>query len=274
MQGRSGPISLESSERLDGEEFILRYSVNTPTQEASTSSSIPSLALTIPTPNILPSPVFHPQSPFTLSRFIVASNAGQPTDSPSSADDGDTPLRRPVPSLPRCRQCRAFTEGGACSRACQQQLLACRVWYQAHDGGHRRHLTEPYIRPGESTMGTRAMIGELGLPVGSPRGLGLDLADAEPGTSADPALSLPSSTRAAPLADVAVDLGSHFTADVRRLRASAPSRFWNGLKNMCRPRSPSAASTDQARVLHGMAGRTRSATMEVLVRTSSIQTVC
>jgi hypothetical protein len=49
-------------------------------------------------------------------------------------------------------------------------------------------LKEPYIKPGESNATSRAMIGMLGLPVGSARGLGINLDSAE--TDEDSGLNL------------------------------------------------------------------------------------
>ena len=49
------------------------------------------------------------------------------------------------------------------------------MWYQANDGGRRRWLTEPLIRPAESNASLRAVMGVLGVSGNSGSvGLGIE----------------------------------------------------------------------------------------------------
>jgi hypothetical protein len=57
------------------------------------------------------------------------------------------------------------------------QLLACRVWFQNADGGARAALHEPFVRPAQSTVRTRAVLASLGVGAQSPSGVGLGIAD-------------------------------------------------------------------------------------------------
>ncbi|KAI0673818.1 hypothetical protein C8Q78DRAFT_1019192 [Trametes maxima] len=156
--------------------------VFTPTANNLTSPNFlmapPSLVLTMPTPQIPYSPIFVPHSPITLSKYVEATthssvyNSFGPSPAPSAS-------LSPAPSLPACdRCCLAQLEDGLVCRVCEKQWLACKLWYQAHDGGRRRWLTEPYIKPAESTARVRAVMGALSVP-GSTRnshlnhGLGL-----------------------------------------------------------------------------------------------------
>lgn len=146
--------------------------VNTSTsspQHCELSPALPSLVLTRPTPNVPGSPVFVPHSPITFSKFLSASSDGTHL-SPS------LPAASMVPALPRCEKCglTEFESGSQC-KECEEQWLACKVWYQANDGGRRRRLTEPYIKPAESNSRNRAMMGALGIPGGSPSAMGLGI---------------------------------------------------------------------------------------------------
>lgn len=192
-------------------------------------------------------------------------------------DGSEAPLRYPIPAIPQCKSCAILDGEGACSRACQQQMQACRVWYHASDGGRRRQLVEPFIRPAESTASSRDVVRELGLPVGSPRGLGIDLAAEAVGRSSadmkqgqsDPAPTFNTSSGLRP-SDLSPETVQGF-ANVRVLHTSGsgPKRLWKELKKVVRPRSPS----DPARLVQAMAGRARSqstSALEVVVRTSSV----
>ncbi|KAI0652544.1 hypothetical protein C8Q79DRAFT_938182 [Trametes meyenii] len=138
--------------------------VSTPTADSSSSPNFlvaPSLVLTMPTPQIAHSPIFVPHSPITLSKYVEATthtsayNPLGPSPAPSAS-------LSPAPSLPTCdRCCLAQLEDGLICRACEKQWLACKLWYHAHDGGRRRWLTEPYIKPAESTARVRAVMGAL-----------------------------------------------------------------------------------------------------------------
>ena len=116
--------------------------------------SIPSFVLTLPTPASPQSPIFSPEVYFTTEKFV-------------SAADASAPGHR-VPSLP---QCDHVLSGKLC-RACETQMLACRVWFQNVDGGARAALREPLIRPAQSTTRTRAVLASMGVGA-SGVGLGL-----------------------------------------------------------------------------------------------------
>ncbi|OBZ79684.1 hypothetical protein A0H81_01343 [Grifola frondosa] len=130
---------------------------------------IPSLILTLATPEVPKSPIFLPQSPITLPKFVSAA---------SSSVDHALPMTTrlsPVPSLPICRRCSLeHLETEAQCRACEKQWLTCKIWYQANDGGNKRWLTAPYIKPAESNSSNRAVMDRLGVPIG-PLGLGLGI---------------------------------------------------------------------------------------------------
>ncbi|RPD64658.1 hypothetical protein L227DRAFT_264192 [Lentinus tigrinus ALCF2SS1-6] len=123
----------------------------------------------MPTPQISQSPVFQPRSPITLAKYVQATSSQPPCPAPAVS----TGSLSPVPSIPSCnRCCLAQLEDGIICRACERQWLACKVWYQANDGGLRRHLTEPFIRPAESNANVRAVMDVLGVP-GSSAAVGL-----------------------------------------------------------------------------------------------------
>ncbi|KAF8204315.1 hypothetical protein K438DRAFT_555866 [Mycena galopus ATCC 62051] len=143
--------------------------------ETNGEELVPSLVLTFPTPEPPKSPIFAPQSPFTVPKFVTAMAPG------ASASGGDQCIDHlAVPALPRCTHCgfgfgldlddlEAPLSSNPC-RFCEPQWLACKVWYQARGNS----LREPCaMRPAESNASSRAIIGKLGLPVGSHRGLGL-----------------------------------------------------------------------------------------------------
>ena len=122
--------------------------------------------LTLPTPQIAHSPVFVPRSPITLSKYVEATtpvHGSNPLAPPSPATSCASPSLSPAPSVPSCDRCclgQLEIDGVVC-RACEKQWLACKMWYQAHDGGRRRWLTEPYIKPAESTASVRAVMGRV-----------------------------------------------------------------------------------------------------------------
>ncbi|KAJ7755069.1 hypothetical protein DFH07DRAFT_822810 [Mycena maculata] len=142
---------------------------------ADEEEPVPALVLTFPTPEPPQSPVFAPQSPFTVHKFVVAAASG---DSTSACDQRANNLT--VPALPRCTHCgfgfgfdfhdlEAPRSSTPCS-FCEPQWLACKMWYQTR--GNR--LREPgAVRPAESHASSRAIVGKLGLPVGSHKGLGI-----------------------------------------------------------------------------------------------------
>ncbi|KAJ6601397.1 hypothetical protein DFH09DRAFT_562310 [Mycena vulgaris] len=142
--------------------------------------SVPALVVTFPTPEQPKTPVFAPQSPFTVHKFVAATSSGAPT-SPGSAQRLSTLA---VPALPRCTHCgfgfgldfhdlEALLSNNPC-RFCEPQWLACKMWYQARGNS----LHEPCaMRPAESNASSRAIVGKLGLPVGSHRGLGIEVVD-------------------------------------------------------------------------------------------------
>ncbi|THH26575.1 hypothetical protein EUX98_g7609 [Antrodiella citrinella] len=146
---------------------LLSYRLNTP------RLPMPSLMLTLPTPTIPTTPVFVPQSPITIPKYLHAcSTPTAPSSQPSSR------ILSSAPSIPRCFHCglAEFSSGTQCAD-CSQQWLACKIWYQAHDGGRNRYLTEPYIKPAESNARSRAIEDVLGVAGGSlgPLELGLGI---------------------------------------------------------------------------------------------------
>ncbi|KAI0778828.1 hypothetical protein BD413DRAFT_119337 [Trametes elegans] len=136
-----------------------------PTAQASGTLDVlgaPSLMLTLPTPQIEHSPVFVPRSPITLSKYVEATTPVRARTCLASLSEAPLSAAPEVPSCDRC--CLAQLEEGFVCRACEKQWLACKMWYQANDGGRRQWLTEPYIKPAESTASIRAVMGDLGVP--------------------------------------------------------------------------------------------------------------
>ena len=122
--------------------------------------SLPSFVLTLPTPASPHSPIFSPGVPFTTERFLDAAEAAAVKDR--------------APTLPQCDHGQA----GKLCRACEMQLLACRVWFQNTDGGARAALHEPFVRPAQSTVRTRAVLASLGVGATCPSVIGLGLGNA------------------------------------------------------------------------------------------------
>ncbi|KAJ7016848.1 hypothetical protein C8F04DRAFT_493279 [Mycena alexandri] len=141
---------------------------------------VPALILTFPTPEPPKSPIFAPQSPFTVHKFVAATGPG--TSTSAGLDQRTSSLA--VPALPRCTHCgfgfgldfhdlEAPLSSNPC-RLCEPQWLACKMWYHARGDS----LREPCaVRPAESNASSRAIVGKLGLPIGSHRGLGLEGVD-------------------------------------------------------------------------------------------------
>lgn len=127
--------------------------------------ALPSFVLTLPTPASPHSPIFLPEVPFTAEKFLDAAEAAAPKDH--------------APTLPQCNH----GQGGKLCRACEMQLLACRVWFQNADGGARAALREPFLRPAQSTMRTRAVLASLGVGVTCPSGVGLGLENGRDGST-------------------------------------------------------------------------------------------
>jgi hypothetical protein len=119
--------------------------------------SLPSFVLTLPTPTSPHSPIFSPGVHFTTEKFRDAAKAAAPKDR--------------APTLPQCDHGQA---GNLC-RACEKQLLACRVWFQNADGGARAALHEPFVLPAQSTVRTRAVLASLGVGARGRSGIGLGL---------------------------------------------------------------------------------------------------
>lgn len=129
--------------------------------------SIPSFMLTMPSPQPENTPVNVFETPVTIQEYIFASTAHLATNPGAS-----------VPRLPDCnhRASRDEDESGDndyLCRACEKQLLACRLWYHARKAAGQS-LREPLLKPAESNASIRATLEVLGLPVGSNRGLGID----------------------------------------------------------------------------------------------------
>lgn len=124
--------------------------------------TMPSVMLTVPTPMHPQSPIFVTQSPITVSKFFEALDPEAISTQLATAQPYT--LSRP-PSLAACGDCGLFEfEQGLQCRECDKRWLACKVWYRAQDGGRRRWLTAPYIRPGESNAQNRALMHEVGVP--------------------------------------------------------------------------------------------------------------
>jgi hypothetical protein len=122
--------------------------------------SLPSFVLTLPTPASPHSPIFPSGVPFTTEKFLDAAEAAAPKDC--------------APTLPQCDHGQA----DKLCHDCEMQLLACRVWFQNADGGARAALHEPFVRPAESTVRTRAVLASLGVGATYPSGVGLGLGNA------------------------------------------------------------------------------------------------
>jgi len=119
--------------------------------------SLPSFVLTLPTPASPQSPIFSPGVHFTTEKFLDAAEAAAPNDR--------------APTLPQCDH----GQGDKLCRACEMQLLACRVWFQNADGGARAALHEPFVRPAQCTVRTRAVLASLGVGAACPSDVGLGL---------------------------------------------------------------------------------------------------
>lgn len=144
-------------------------------------SVVPAFMLAFPTPEISKSSVFPPQSPFTVPKLVAASTSTSDildSTSPSALRVRGNTFIFQGPALPVCDHSSLHEMSSVkfSCRACHKQWLACKSWYHAIDGGRRRRLKEPCVKPGESNTSSRAMLGILGLPIGSPRGLVIDLA--------------------------------------------------------------------------------------------------
>jgi hypothetical protein len=143
----------------------------------SHAESLPSFRLTLPTPEFYHSPVFAPQSPFTVDKFDEAS---QPMD--YSAYASTSRQNTSIPSLPRCNHPGPHFCPGELCWACESQSLACKVWYQGHSSAPRRRLREPYVKLCKSKATNRAITETLGFPT-CPQGLGISVMTAGPPSS-------------------------------------------------------------------------------------------
>jgi hypothetical protein len=149
-------VQRASGSRISAEQFVLEPSslksslslhIGSPPSCAASDidahiESLPSFMLTLPTPVSPQPPIFSPEVLFT-------------TEAAEAAAPGD-----------RLPQCDHVLSGRLC-RACESQMLACRVWLQNPDGG-----AQPLIRPAQSTTRTRAVWG-VGASSSSGVGLGL-----------------------------------------------------------------------------------------------------
>lgn len=118
--------------------------------------SLPSFMLTLPTPVSPQSPIFSPELRFTTEELLNAAE--------SAAHGGR------VPSLP---QCDHVLSGRLC-RACEAQMLACRVWFQNPDGGAQAVFPDPLLHPAQGTIRNRTV---WGVGASSPSGAGLGLTE-------------------------------------------------------------------------------------------------
>jgi hypothetical protein len=168
-------VQQASGVRISAEQFVLErpsltssLSLHIGSPPTSTAAdldahieSLPSFMLTLPTPASPHSPIFSPGVQFTTEKFLSAAEAANHRDH--------------APMLPKCNHVQG--QGGKLCRACELQLLACRVWFQNADGGARAALHEPFVRPAQSTVRTRAVLTSLGVGAQVPSGVGLGLAN-------------------------------------------------------------------------------------------------
>lgn len=159
-----------SGSRISAEQFVLEHSslksslslhFGSPPSCAASDidahiNSLPSFMLTLPTPVSLQSPIFSPAVRFTTEELRNTVEAAAPGDR--------------VPSL---SQCDHVLSGELC-RACETQMLACRVWFQNPDGRAQAVLPEPLLRSAQSTTHTRAV---WDVRASSPSGVGLGLTE-------------------------------------------------------------------------------------------------
>ncbi|EGO05422.1 hypothetical protein SERLA73DRAFT_157950 [Serpula lacrymans var. lacrymans S7.3] len=117
----------------------------------------PSLMLTLPTPELPSTPAWTPSPlPLTVSQYVVAVDAGG--------------YDAPAPPFPPCYGDN-FGYTPKCS-ACEKQWLACTLWFHARQKRTASsHLERPYLRGEVSTATNRAIMGSLGLPIGSAKAL-------------------------------------------------------------------------------------------------------
>ena len=119
--------------------------------------------MTSPTPELPKSPILTSRSPMTVSKYIAAATTS--VNQPMAGT--------PAPLVPDCVLCDP--EGRSRCETCEQQWLACKLWYHSNDTSSAMHLKQPYPIPAASNASNRAMAASLGYPIGSARGLGLDL---------------------------------------------------------------------------------------------------
>ena len=118
--------------------------------------SLPSFMLTVPTPVSPQTHIFSPETYFTTERPF---NAAESAAAPGGC----------VPSGPRYDP----VLGGKLCRASEDQMPACRVWFQNVDAGAQALLSE---RTAENSMRTRMVRGSMGSGVSS-SGVGLGLTE-------------------------------------------------------------------------------------------------
>ena len=136
--------------------------------------NVPCLTITSPTPEMPKSPILASRSPLTVSKYVAAAHSATATSSMTQRMIG-APV--PAPLLPECLLCDP--QGRSRCETCEQQWLACKLWYHSNDSGHAKRLKEPYTIPAASNASSRAMAASLGYPVGSARGLGLELGNGQ-----------------------------------------------------------------------------------------------
>lgn len=139
--------SRESIDRKTNLRSILKIDDN-----AITDTALPSLLVTLPTPELPKSPIFAPQTPFFLREI-----AGAATTEERTSPNRDQELNLIVPVSPRCTRCGFgldldFRELEVpliitpC-RMCEAQWLAYKTWHEANRGTLRERCT---IRAGAS----------------------------------------------------------------------------------------------------------------------------
>ena len=157
MQDAANVISLnyytnDLSYHMVPRDWLAATGYTTKAKHSEFDGPMPSLILTVPTPAVPQAPVFVSQSPITVSKFFSATAAVHASLNPDQVGPSQHeyfywPSTQPqtvAPSLTSCGQCGLFEfDQGLQCRACNERWLACKVWYRANDGGHKRWLTEP-----------------------------------------------------------------------------------------------------------------------------------
>jgi hypothetical protein len=157
-------VQRASGSRISAEQFVLQHSsltsslslhIGSPPSCAATDidahvESLPSFVLTVPTPVSPQTHIFSPEAHFTTERLFNAVESTAPGV---------------LSSVLRCDH----VPGGKLCRACEEQMLAYRVWFQNADAGAQ--VLSPELT-GESSTRTRTVRASMSPGVSS-SGVGL-----------------------------------------------------------------------------------------------------